>query len=112
MKNQRRLRLVTDDYAATKRVYVLALDAHDFASDVTRLEDKNWVVINGDEDRLIDEIDMRLHLIALCSADAIMLPNTWWTSVPAHQLVTVAGWLGVRFLDEQGVFIESVSMRA
>lgn len=102
------LRLVDDTYVASRRIYVLALDLGDFASDVTTMEEQGYVVINGEEDRLIDEVDLRVHLQGLSVADDLMLPSIWWTSTTAHQLVTVAGWLGMKFINGLGGQIETV----
>lgn len=105
------LRLVDADYVASRRAYVLPLDLADFAATVSRLDDAGHIVINGDEDRLVDEIDLRVHLVGLSAADDLVLPSIWWTSATAHQLVTLAGWMGVRFLHEDGTAMETVGVK-
>ena len=106
-----RLRVVDEPYTASRRASVLAIDAFDFAQDVTRLEDQGLIVINADEDRLVDEVDLRLHVQCLAVADDIVLPDTWWTSSVAHQLVTLAGWMRLRFITVNGVEIPTVATK-
>ena len=104
-------RLVDTDYTEPRRAYAQNFDALDFAGIVTTLEDQGWVVINGDEDQLLDDVDLRVHLMALAVADALVLPSIWWTSTTAHQLVQVAGWLGVDFVNEMGNAIPKVGSK-
>jgi hypothetical protein len=106
------LYVVTDEIASQRRAYVVGLDQIDFATAVTGLEDNGWSVINGDEDRLADEVTLREHLVFLATADDLVIPNTWWSSVTAMQLVQIAGWINVPLISaELGTRIETLSMR-
>jgi hypothetical protein len=106
--SRRHLRLVDKDYTEARRAYVLCFDEFDFADIVTTLDDQGWVVINADEDRHLDELDLRVHLAGLSVADALVLPSIWWTSTTAHQLLQIAGWMGIEFLNEVGNAIPKV----
>ena len=106
-RTRRPLRAVDADYQTKRRAYVLGFDATEFRQDVDALEQKGWIVVNADEDRLIDDVDLRLHLMALTCADDLVLPSIWWTSAVAHQLVTAAGWMRIRFITPDGATIET-----
>lgn len=105
------LRLVDDQYAASRRAYAIFIDPDDeeYELGLVKLESAGRVIINGDEERPVDDVDMRLHLQCLAIADDLVLPDTWWTSTAAHKLVTVAGWMGVKFISVEGVEIPTVS---
>jgi hypothetical protein len=104
------LHVVTDEEAQQRRAYVIGVDSLDFASTVCSLEDDGYIVINAEEDRLVDEVPLRDHLMGLAFADDLVIPMIWWTSYTAHQLVQIAGWMKMPMLNDQGIAIETVSM--
>lgn len=112
MTTRSHLQLVDEKYTKGSRVYAVILDLNDFADDVNTLDQADFIVINGDEDRCVNEVDMRVHLQGMSVADALVLPDTWWTSAEAHILVTIASWVGIKFISADGVSIDTTSSRA
>lgn len=103
------LTIVDEAYQAPRRAYVLMLDVLEGTELIARLDEQDLVVINGDEDRLADEVDLRVHLMGLAVADDLYLPNDWWTSATAHQLVTIASWMRLPYRSYTGERIDVAS---
>lgn len=108
------LGIVDDEYASRRRAYiVLSENPLENEEAIARFESLNWIVINADEDRPADEVDLRVHLPALCAADDIILPtDTWWTSVRATQLQWIASQLRLAVYDYSAAPVETVGLVA
>lgn len=105
---------VTDYEANRPRVLVLWTDPWDFErfdEVCAELNMQEYRVLNVADEVPSDEVDLKDYLKALASATHISLPSTWWTSVVAHQLVQVAGWLGLSFLDHEGREVPTLSLK-
>lgn len=98
-----RLRAVGAGYAARRRLYGVVLDEAEWTRAAVRLEDAGLIVINGDENRPCDDVDLRVHMVALAHADGLILPTEWWTSTRAHQLVQIAAWARISMCSYDGV---------
>lgn len=109
----RHLQLVDEKYRSCRRAYAIFVDPEDEQYQVALLRieggEHDRIIINADEDRPADEVDMRLHLACLVVADELILPDTWWTSTAAHKLVQIAGWCGIKLISPDGVTIETTS---
>lgn len=106
------LKLVDDAYRSTRRAYVLFVDPdQEFLDQLSALEANGRYLVNGDEGRGIDQVDMRLHVQGLTVADDLVLPDIWWTNARAHMLVQLAGWLGIKLITVTGTEIPTASAR-
>lgn len=106
----RRHKVVEANTPREKFAYALLFDLEEFMDSVAAIEQHGWVVLNSEEEVHLDEQDLRLHLRSLTIADAIVLPSIWWTSATAHQLVQVASWLRLDFLNESGQVIPKMGV--
>lgn len=105
---------VTEREAARPRVVVVWTDEwdhEDFTAVVNVLTAQDYRVMNDVDTFPADEIPLRDWLCLMTSATHIALPHTWWTSATAHQLVQVAGWLAVKFIDYEGTTIPTASLK-
>lgn len=83
----------------------------DFDDAVVVLREKGYRVLNDSDEVPVDHLTLRDFLVELSDATHLCLPSTWWTSVVAHQLVTIAGWVGIKLIDDTGAPIETVGGR-
>ena len=89
----------------------LDIDEDAFSNLVSDLEVADFMVINDFDYRPADDIGLRDHLQSLAAAHTFVMPDTWWTSLVGQQLVQVASWLGMEFMDYEGTPIEKVTSR-
>lgn len=90
----------------TPTVYAIGLYPEALVTDISELQAMGFEVVNHDEERDVDAISPRTHLLGMSQASHLMLPQAWWVSVLAQQLTTVAAWIGMRFVNEYGDPIE------
>lgn len=100
------LTLVDEEYANRPRTLVLATRADDLDTAAAHLTATGHTVVNEDSDG-----DLRTLLGQLTACSAVALPVDWWTSVTAHQIVTVASWLHLKFVDHTGAALPTLSLQ-
>lgn len=105
---------VTEYEAARPRALVVWTDPweqEDFDALVRTLVQQEYRVLNHRDEMPTDEYGIRDLLGFLVSTTHLVLPDTWWTSTTAHQVVQVCGWLGTKFIDFEGTVIPTASLR-
>lgn len=109
---RRRLHAVSDDEAATAHAVVICTDLEALAVTAELLAGEGYVIMNLAQDGTSDEMGLAYYLPMLAQADAIALPADWWASVVGHQLMQIASWLRMVFIDEAGCELETVKSSA
>jgi hypothetical protein len=114
MKKHPHLRLVTEAVLDEPRALIVwpsdeDTEAFDILCDL--VHDQGYTVLNAQDEMPTDEIPLANHLGFLAIATTVVLPGTWWTSASAHQIVTIAGWLGLEFVDDNCEPIPVVGQR-
>ena len=82
-------------------------DSADYEPTFEALTDDYWVV-NADKVDAVQDDDLGDLVRQVTSVQWLCLPDDWWTSNVLNQLVIVAGWLGVGFVNPAGVVLPTV----
>lgn len=105
------LRAVNNHLAGLPKLFIYWADI-DLDAYMELLEDcmADYFIVNYHDVLPAADLDLRYLLHMVTVADVVMLPDTWWTEVKAHQVVQVAGWFGCKLLDYEGTPVETVSL--
>lgn len=106
------LAVVTDHLAGLPNLFIYWADV-DLDAYMELLEDckADYFIVNWHDVLPAAEQELRYLIHMVTVADVVMIPDTWWTEVKAHQVIHVAGWFGCKLLNYEGTPIETASLR-